>query len=180
MLVSTIEVRRSLTWSATYALLVHRLVRHPGTPLAVFTAAAAVTMVGTFLPWLRSGSTSRSSYDLLGVLARLDVAPHGAVSTLVHWWPVVPLLITSAVVAAWWRWNWAAVAAAVVSALYAGGVGLAMMVASRGTGIGLGPGPWVCVFGGFDLLMAALWLTVTSAIGRDAAAPHATARADRS
>lgn len=158
----------------------HHVVRHPTAALIVFTIAASITLVGTFLPWLRSGSTSRSSYDLLGVLSRLDVAPGGAVSTLVHWWPVVPMLLTSAVVAAWWRWAWVALAAAVISALYAGGVGLAMMVASRDTNIGVGPGPWVCVFGGLDLLIAATWLTVRTATGRGAPRPDAASPGDLS
>lgn len=158
----------------------HHLVRHPSAPLAVFTVAAVVTLAGTFLPWLRSGSTTRSSYDLLGVLSRLDIAPGGVVSDLVHWWPVVPLLITVAIVAAWWRWTWVAIAAAVLSAIYAGGVGLVMMSAARGTGIEVGPGPWVCSIGGFDLVIATMWLSVTSATGRDVPAPDAAPPAGRS
>lgn len=157
----------------------HHLVRHPGAPLVVFTIAAVVVVVGTFAPWLRSGSTSRSSYDLLGLMSRLDIAPDGFVSTLVRWWPVVPLLATSAVVSAWWRWTSVAVAAAVVSVFYAGGVGAAIVVASRGTSITIGPGPWICAIGGLALLGSAAWLAI-SATRRVARTPAAAPLDDRS
>jgi hypothetical protein len=188
--VSTIGVLRCQPWRATYAARVmpgdraparrsfaermRQLVRNESSaPLASLSVAAAVVVIGTFLPWLRTGSTSRSSYDLLALLSRLDIAPDGVVSTSVRWWPLVPLLVTAAVVAAWWRWTWIAVVAAAISALYAGGVATAMMVASQqtggATGIRLGPGPWVCAIGSLDVLVSATWLAITNA--RDPAAP---------
>lgn len=177
-------MRRFLPWRATYAArvtqhVVHRVVRHPTASLSAFTCAAIATLIGTFLPWLRSGSRTRTSYDLLGVLSRLEFAPGGVVSTLVHWWPVVPLLITAAVVAGWWRWTWPAVVAAAISALYAGGVGVAVTVASHDVGIELGPGPVVCALGGAGLLLASLWLTLT-ATGRALPTPDAAPLVDRS
>jgi hypothetical protein len=183
-----IGVRPFLTWAATYAARVMHgqrrsmgqialgLARHRVAALVAFTCAAAITLLGTFVPWLRSGTTSRSSYDLLGLLTRLEFAPGGTVATMVRWWPVVPLLITGAVVAAWWQQTWVAVAAAVVSVLYAGGVGTAVVVASRDTGIDVGPGPWVCAVGSAGLLLAAAWLAianVTNARRRDLPTPHA-------
>jgi hypothetical protein len=160
--------------------ITRNVVRHPHTALIVFTLAAAVTLVGTFVPWLRSGSTSRSSYDLLGLMSRLDFAPGSVVRTMVRWWPLVPLLITTAVVAAWWQQTWVALIAATTSALYAGGVGVAVVVASRRTHVDVGPGPWVCAIGSLGLLVAATWLAVTSARRPDPAAPVATTPADRS
>jgi hypothetical protein len=154
-----IGVRRLLAWRATYAA---RVTHGDRAPTVVFTAAAAVTLVGTFIPWLRTGSTRRSSYDLLGVLSRLGVGQSDVVSTLVRWWPVVPLLITAAVVSAWWRWTWPAVAAATSAALYAGGVAVVMMTTSKHSGVHVGPGPWVCAIGSLDLLIAATWVAVTN------------------
>jgi len=157
----------------------HRFVRHPSLPLVVLTVAAVVTLVGTFVPWLRSGSTSRTSYELLGALARLDFAPDGVVSVLVRGWPVVPLLVTAAVVAAWWRWTWVSVAAAAAAALYAGGVGLTMVIGAHRTGIDVEPGPWVCLLGATVLLVAAAWLAL-SATTRAARAPVSAPQADPS
>lgn len=159
---------------------VHHLIRHPGTPLVLLTIAAAVIVIGTFAPWLRSGSTTRSSYDLLGLMSRLGIAPQGFVSTLVRWWPLVPLLATSAVVSAWWRWTSVAVAAAIVSVLYSGGVGTAIVVKSRSANIAIGPGPWICAIGGVAMLVAAGWLAVNNATGRGAATPAATRPDDQS
>lgn len=141
--------------------------------------AGLVTLVGTFLPWLHSGSTTRSSYALLGVLARLDLTTDGVVSTLVRWWPLVPLLVTAAVVAAWWRWTWLSVGVAATAAIYAGGVGAVIVVAARGTGIDLGVGPWVCGVGALVLLVSSTWSAI-STTRRAARAPASALPADRS
>jgi len=134
----------------------------------------------TFLPWLRSGTTTRSSYELLGLLTRLDFAPDGPVSVLVRWWPLVPLVVTLAVVLAWWRRWVASLVAAVVAVLYAGGVGGALVVASRDTGIAVGPGPLVCAIGSVAFLFTAAWMVFTHASQSAARAPLAAPPADRS
>ncbi len=147
--------------------------RHRGASLAAFTASAALLVLGTFLPWLRTGSTSRSSYDLLGLLDRLQLAPDGMVSTLISWWPIVPLLVTLAVVAAWWELRWVAFVAAVVAVGYAGGVGITLVVASRRNGIGIGSGPWVCAASSIVFLVTAGWIVFTHSSDRVARTPHA-------
>ena len=87
-------------------------------PLAV-TAGAVLVLLGTFLPWWRSGTKGRSSYQLLELLDRLGFAPDGPAATAVRWWPVVPLLLVVAIVAVWWeRWAMAALVAT-GAALYA-------------------------------------------------------------
>jgi hypothetical protein len=137
-------------------------------------------VVATFLPWLRSGSTSRSSYELLGLLDRLEIAPDGAVSTLVQWWPMVPLLVTLAVVLAWWERWLASLAAALVAVVYAGGVGSALALGSRGTPIRLGSGPWVCAVASAAFLVTAAWMVFTHASASAVPAPRAAPPADRS
>jgi hypothetical protein len=154
---------------ATYAL---QMLRHRPSSLVAFSVAGLVVVVGTFLPWLRSGSTSRSSYDLLGVLDRLDLAPGGFISTLIRWWPMVPLLVTVAVVAAWWGLRWVALVTATAAVLYAGGVGAALVVASRDTGIGVGVGPWVCAIASAVFLITALWIVFTHATGHAVRTPR--------
>jgi hypothetical protein len=185
-----------LTWPATYAARVtqdqrrsvwhkwsrvtRHIVRHPRAALLVFTLVAALTLVATFVPWLRSGTATRSSYDMLGLLTRLELANGGLVRTMVRWWPVVPLLITSSVVAAWWQRARVALAAAIGSGLYAGGVGVAVLVKTRGTSIEVGPGPWFCVISSAGLLITAVWLALTNARRLGPAARAATTPDGRS
>ena len=86
------------------------------------TIGAAAVLVGTFLPWWRSGTRARTSYQLLGLVDRLEFAPDGPAATAVRWWPIVPFLLVGAVIAAWWdRWFIASVTAA-VGGCYALGV----------------------------------------------------------
>jgi hypothetical protein len=160
---------------------VHRLVRHPGAPLLLFTIAAATVLVGTVLPWMRTGSTTRSSYQLMGLLSRLEIARDGVVSGLVRWWPVVPLLVTAAVVLAWWRWTFAALAVAAATLGYVGAVGFTMVASARDVGIDIGPGPWVCLVGGVDLAVSSVWLGAATTSRRLALrAPVAAPLADPS
>jgi hypothetical protein len=62
----------------------------PGVRAAlVLGAAGLLTMVvGTFLPWLRSGEVRRNSYASFGVLRRL-IGFHGPAETLVRGWPLL-------------------------------------------------------------------------------------------
>jgi hypothetical protein len=131
-------------------------------PLVVLTSAGVLLLAGTFLPWLHSGSTSRSSYALIGLVDRLDVAPDGPAATLIGAWPFVPLLVTTAVVLAWWgRSTWSLVVAA-SAALYAGGIAAVLAVGSSGTPIDVGVGPWLCAAAGGCFLAAAVWLRLAS------------------
>jgi hypothetical protein len=131
-------------------------------PLVVLTAAGVLLLAGTFLPWLHSGSTSRSSYALIGLVDRLDIAPDGPAASLIAAWPFVPLLVTTAVVLAWWgRSTWSLVVA-VVAAMYAGGLAAVLAVGSSGTPIDVGVGPWLCATAGACFLIAAVWLRVAS------------------
>ena len=65
------------------------------------TAGAAVLLVGTFLTWLRSGATERSSYDVFDLVDRLGFSEGGLVGWALRLWPLVPLLLVIAVIA-WW------------------------------------------------------------------------------
>ena len=97
-------------------------------------AGALVAVVASFLPWIRSGAVWRSSYDLLGLIHRLGFAPDGPIRLAVRLWPVMPLLVTVAVVAAWWSEHTAPRVVAAVSGcvggLYAAALGIAVAVAA--------------------------------------------------
>jgi hypothetical protein len=65
-----------------------------------------LVIVGSFLPWVISGTVRRSSYAIVGIVDRLGVAGDGVVGTLVASWPFVGVLCMTPVVAAclrWWR-----------------------------------------------------------------------------
>ena len=66
----------------------------------VLGAAGLVTMVlGTFLPWLRSGEVQRNSYASFGVLRRL-IGFHGAAEMLLRGWPLLGAVCALVVVLA--------------------------------------------------------------------------------
>lgn len=109
---------------------------------AVMTAGAVVAILASFLRWIRSGEVSRSSYDILGLVHRLGFAPDGPIRILVEAWPLMPLTITAAVVAAWWGWRLVAVVLGVTGGLCAavlGGVVAAAVPTSREVGVSGAP-----------------------------------------
>jgi hypothetical protein len=57
---------------------------------AALGVGLVLTVVGTFLPWLRSGQTTRNSYASDGVARRLLHAD-GPLNALLHAWPFVSL-----------------------------------------------------------------------------------------
>lgn len=95
------------------------------------TLAAAATVGGTFLPWLRSGKHDRTSYQLLSLLDSLGFASAGPVGWAVRLWPLLPLVCAIAAVASWrGMWPVSSLAGAGAGA-YA--LGLAMVVRGAST-----------------------------------------------
>ncbi|CAN5678822.1 hypothetical protein BH18ACT2_BH18ACT2_19490 [soil metagenome] len=100
-------------------------------------AGGIVVIVGTLLPWLRSGGRRRHSYDLLELVERIGFAPDGPAATALAWWPLVPLLVVSAVVAAWWGFARVGGGIGAVAAFYAGGTAVAVMRARTASSSGI-------------------------------------------
>jgi hypothetical protein len=71
----------------------------------VVSAGALLVVLGSFLPWLRSGRRARSSYELLELAERFGFAEGFWARTAVTLWPFVPLLAVTAAVAAWLGWR---------------------------------------------------------------------------
>jgi hypothetical protein len=115
-------------------------------------AGATVTVAGSLLPWVRTGGMRRNSYDLLSLVERLGFAPDGPAEQALRWWPMLPLLATSAVVAAWWGWPRAGGTVGLIAALYGGGVGIAVGRAGSAL-VHVEPGPAVTILG--SLVLAA-------------------------
>lgn len=101
-----------------------------GTVLAV---AGAVGVLGaSFLPWARSGSASRTSYELVATASRLDVVS-GTGATLVRGWYLLP-------VAAAGTWVAATLGRPLVTATLStlvGSAALGLVAALRASGPGL-------------------------------------------
>lgn len=92
----------------------------------VLSAAVTVLLVGSFLPWVRTGDRRRNSYALMGLIDRLEFAPGGLAARAVGWWPIVPTLCVLTLIAAWWPRPRTAAVVGLIAALYAGGVAVAV------------------------------------------------------
>jgi hypothetical protein len=100
-------------------------------------AGLILVLVGTFCPWLRSGTVSRSSYAASGALRRL-LGARGPLGTVLRAWPFLGLA--------------AAVAAALlVVGLTRAGAGLAVLVAFAAAAVA----GWALSVGGSGLVRPA-------------------------
>lgn len=135
----------------------------------MLTAGAAVVVIGTFAPWVRSGDRRRSSYRLLGLVDRLEFAPGGIAALAVRWWPLVPLLATATVIAAWWPSRRLSAALGAATAAYVAGVavvvGRAPLPTLAGRSVALG--------GAAILLIGAAWAVAPGRAAMPAAVPRA-------
>ena len=114
---------------------------------------ALVVIVGSLLPWLRTGGRRRHSYDLFELVERLGFAPGSVAAALLRWWPVVPLLAVGSVVAAGWGLLRIGGFLGIGAAMYAGGTALVVILAPSGRSIGAQFGAVVTAVGGLLLLV---------------------------
>ena len=124
---------------------------------ALMTAAGIVVLAGSFMPWLRSGATRRSSFELFDVVDRLGFTPGGAFGWAVRLWPLVPLLVVCAVVAVWWERRLIAALLGSISGVYVAAVGFGVQLAPDAGLIGVEVGATVTAVGGVVLLLASAW-----------------------
>jgi hypothetical protein len=116
------------------------------------TGGSAVALVGTFLPWLRSGARDRSSYTIFDLVERLGFAPGGVVAWSLRLWPLVPLLLVAVTVSAWavvtrhLRWS-ITMGVAVVALVWVGGTAIALVIAPDVGLFRIGIGPAVTLVG---------------------------------
>ena len=141
----------------------------------VLTVGAALTLVGTFLSWVRSGSTDRSSYEVFGLVDRLGFEPNSAIGWLLRLWPLVPLALVVTVIAHWvhhpsLRWPRHALTSAAL--LYPGVTALAVANAPQIALFDVGPGPWVTLTGAVVMLagLATPWALSATRRARSGAA----------
>jgi len=116
------------------------------------TGGSAVALVGTFLPWLRSGARDRSSYTIFDLVERLGFAPGGVVAWSLRLWPLVPLLLVAVAVTAWavvtghLRWE-ITMGVAAVAVVWVGGTAVALVLAPDAGLFRIGIGPAVTLVG---------------------------------
>jgi hypothetical protein len=119
-------------------------------------AAGSLTIVGAVLPWLYSGSRSRSSFDLVAIAQRLGLSPDGWQGFLLRLWPLVPLVCVLATMAAWWGRHRLAGALALVAGIGSSWLSLRVRSADLGANLRLAVGPTVTLIGSIALVAAAI------------------------
>ena len=123
-----------------------------------------LVIVGSFLPWVVSGTVRRSSYAIAGIADRLGIAGDGVVGILVASWPFVGVLCMTPVIAACLRWWRTSGLLGVLIGLAAGllSFGIVILTAgSSGLGVRLDPfGPAVMAAGSILLLAGGCALAV--------------------
>lgn len=113
-------------------------------------------VVGTFLPWLRSGRTTRNSYASDGVARRLlDVS--GGLDTLLRGWPFVSLACALGVALLLLGIDRIGAAVAALAAICGGGVSVGVLLSGDRALIRPDPmGPAVTLAGAVVTLVAVL------------------------
>ncbi len=130
---------------------------------ATITVGATTALLGTFLPWLRSGERDRSSYAIFDLVERLGFTPGGVVAWSLRLWPLVPLVLVIMAVAGWavatgyLRWQAAAVAVA-TGVVWVGGTATALVLAPDIGLFRVGVGPVVASVGAVVAGLGGVWL----------------------
>jgi hypothetical protein len=125
------------------------------------TLGGLVALVGTFLPWLRSGTRDRSSYEIFSLVDRLGIPQSSVVGWGVRLWPVVPLLLVVAVTLQWFPRKWIGGIAVLVAVVYAGVVSNKVRSASSNSLITIENGALVTLVGVVILAAGALTAILT-------------------
>jgi hypothetical protein len=75
-----------------------RTAARPHTPAAVTAAGLVVAGVGTFLPWVRSGTVLRDSYESIAVIRTIKVLDGSPLALVLDAWTLLIPVITLCVV----------------------------------------------------------------------------------
>ncbi|GAA2002263.1 hypothetical protein JL107_01850 [Nakamurella flavida] len=135
-----------------------------GAPAVLLVLSCALVVAGLFLPWLRSGSVERNSFQVAAVIDRLALVRDSSLSWLPDAWPgvAVVVLVPIALLVTGLR-RWAGGCALTVGVLTLG-LGVATLVLGSGragAGIRLAPaGPVVLALGAAGLVVTGVLLLV--------------------
>lgn len=128
---------------------------------AVLTAAGLVTVaVGTFLPWVRSGSVLRDSYESISLIRTIKVLDGNPLALIVDMWTLLIPISTLCLIAYGVGFRRSAATIAAVVAIISGTIAGAATVLSGGEEIQLG----ISNIGPATTLVGAV-LTLTGTLG---------------
>lgn len=117
-------------------------------------AGLVLIVVGTFLPWLRSGRVLRNSYQADGAIRRL-LAPDGLAHGALAVWPAVSLACAAAIALYTLGGRGLGLALGLMTALVAAAVGIGALTAPTLASVSVAPiGPVVTVLGSALTLLA--------------------------
>ncbi len=122
-----------------------------------------LVIIGSFLPWVVSGTVRRSSYAIVGVIDRLGIAGEGVLPVLLGSWPFIGVLCFAPVVATALRWWRVGGILAILIGLFASILSLGILAFGLGTSgtVRLDPlGPAVMAAGGLLLIGGGLCLMI--------------------
>lgn len=122
------------------------------------TASAGVALIGVFAPWLKSGESRRSSFELFELVDRLGFEPDGVFAWMLRLWPIVPLAVIACVVAAWMAKARIAGSIGLVGGIYVAVVAISIMQAPTAGLIQTAWGVPVSLVGGVLLATTGVWL----------------------
>jgi len=134
------------------------------------TAGGVVVLTGSLMPWLRSGSRDRNSFQLYSVLRHLDAADDLLSRVVLRAWPLLPLALAVTAVLAWAGWR----RASAVIALVAASEVVIACAAARRSALTSRPGIGVSFVGASLLIVGAVLLlsaTARAARARPSALP---------
>lgn len=145
--------------------MLSRITVRPHTPIgvggAVLTAVGLVTVaVGTFLPWVRSGSVLRDSYQSIAVIRTIKVLDGSPLSLVLDAWTLLIPVSTVCVVVYALGFRRSAATISAIVAIISGTVAGAATVVSGGEEIRLG----IASFGPMTTLVGAV-MTLVGVVG---------------
>jgi hypothetical protein len=135
-------------------------------PLWIDLAGAALggvglvlVAVGTFLPWLRSGSVLRDSYESISAIRTIGIIRDSPLNLIIDAWTMTVPVITLCVAAYAFGFRRSAATVAAVVAIFCGTIGAGAAVESSGDEASLGiagAGPTVTFIGGVLALLGVI------------------------
>lgn len=134
-------------------------------------AGFALVVLGSFLPWFRSGGVLRNSYETTALIGHLAMFENPLLNAALRAWIAVPLLCTACAALYLLRLFRSAATLSIVLAIIVGTVSAVMAVQDGGTQdlVGIATaGPWTTTVGAIT--------TLIGGIGILAAKPGGTAR----
>jgi hypothetical protein len=142
--------------TGTYAAAVQRIL----IGRVVATIGAVVAVIGTFQPWVRSGTRHRTSYEIFSLIDRLGISRSSLVGWGLRLWPIVPFLLALAVTLLWFPRRWLGAGIVVLAVAYAGIVSVAVRRAPSTSLITIERGPLITLIGTVALAAGALLATL--------------------